>query len=74
MATRQELIKEVNATMRERARRLKVLKRSKILPTDDVDVEAMADVAVAHLAAKPARIFDWFSEEEIALLISLEEI
>ena len=69
-----ELISAVRATMKERSKRLGILRNSGILADPVVNVETEARWAIEILRARPERVLDWFSEEELALYVSMEEV
>jgi Asp-tRNA(Asn)/Glu-tRNA(Gln) amidotransferase A subunit family amidase len=73
--TYKELIKKVHKNLTGRAKRIRILHNSNILPAHkDIDVDKAVEQAIEALRAKPERIIDWFTCEEIALHIKMEEV
>lgn len=73
LATYRSLIKKVNKEMKARAKRLRILADSTVLPKKKmVNIEEQVEKAIEELKKNPARILDWFTGSEIALYKSME--
>lgn len=72
--TIKQIIWNVNSTLVERVRRLRTLAQTELLPTGSMDTRAAVQTALKTIQNNPERILDWFSEEEIALNIMMEEV
>ena len=73
--TYKKLIKRVHKNLLGRAKRIRILHNSNILPAHkDIDVDKAVEQAIELLRTKPEKIIDWFTCDEIALHFKMEEI